>query len=67
MSDEKEMLFMHCQRDGAYLRYLIDDYVRIREELGQFQDMGALIKKLDKYLWNLLIKQAGEARKRDAE
>ena len=67
MSEEKEMLFRHCQHDGAYLRYFIDEYVRIREELGQFQDMGALIKKLDKYLWNLLIKQAKEERKRDVE
>lgn len=58
MSDqEKEMLIMHCQHDSAYLRYLIDDYLRIREQLGAFQDMATLIKNLDRYLRTLSINE----------
>jgi hypothetical protein len=61
MSREIDMLYMHCQHDGGFLKYVVEDYVRLRElEAKEWGRAGEAIRRFNNLIRTIKELEGGE-------
>lgn len=55
--DDNDMQYMHCKQDDRYLRHIIEENCRLREEIDTLFSMRELVQSLERYIRQLMEKE----------
>ena len=60
--EEIDMLYMHCHHDSRYLKYILQDYLRLRDEHEEWiQRTTTALKRCDEIMRNLWNERMAES------